>query len=141
MIKQHQFIKTLLFILAFLLSQISCNNLSNKRISEGEIVFNIEYLDNERENPLIALLPKKMHTVFKDNSSYSLIVGFFGTFKIINIVNYKKKKTYSLFQILDKKYVYETDIISKKLLQVMSAVKQLLFLKIQAKIKLSLRTQ
>lgn len=96
--------------MAFLLSQISCNNIVNSGISEGEIVFNIEYLDSERKNPLIALLPKKMHTAFKDNSSYSLIEGYFGTFKIINIVNYKKKKAYSLFQILDKKYVYETDI-------------------------------
>jgi len=67
--KYHKFI--VILISALLLHLISCNNLVKKGITEGEIIFDIEYLDNERENPLIALLPRKMVTVFKDNSSYS----------------------------------------------------------------------
>ncbi|MBN1250920.1 MAG: hypothetical protein JXR51_03240 [Bacteroidales bacterium] len=110
MIKNQLLIKIFFLLFFIITAEISCNNKSYKEISEGEIIFDIEYLDSERENPLISLLPRKMVTEFKDNSSYSLIEGFFGTFKIINIINYDLKKSYSLLQFMDKKYVYETDI-------------------------------
>jgi len=110
--KHYQFIIALI-LLSILLSSLSTCNKQEGVIDEGEIIFNIEYLDSERENPLIALLPSKMVTVFKNNSSYSLIEGFYGTFKIINIVNYKEKEIYSILQILDKKYMYVSSINSK----------------------------
>ena len=113
MYKHYLLITTSVLISALLLNLTTCNSVSKKGITEGEIVFNIEYLDSERENPLIALLPRKMITVFKNNSSYSLIQGFYGTFKIINIINYDKKESYSILQILDRKYIYISDINSE----------------------------
>ena len=88
----------------------SCAESNDKNIlNEGEIEFEIKYLENERENPLISLLPRKMITIFKNNSTHSLIEGFWGTFKLIYITNHLKGQNVTLFQILDKKYMYLAD--------------------------------
>jgi len=97
---------SLLFLQVIFTNSCSNGN-SEKRINEGEIEYDIKYLDNVRENPLIALLPKKMKTVFKDNSTYSLIEGFM--FKFAYITNHDKGQNITLFQILDKKYSYLAD--------------------------------
>jgi len=98
------------FLLLLLVYLNSCNQgTASNKMKEGEIEFEIEYLDNERENPLISLLPRKMITAFKNNNSHSLIEGFFGTFKLVYISNYQKGKNVTLFQILDKKYMYHAD--------------------------------
>jgi hypothetical protein len=89
---------------------ISCNDIfSGGRINEGSIVYEITYLDDEQDNPLIALLPKTMTTKFKDNNTLSTIEGFFGTFKLIYLSNYNDGLNYSILRILDKKYVYQFD--------------------------------
>jgi len=99
-----------LTLIVFCFNFSTCSYKSNdKIISEGEIEYNIEYLDNNADNPLIMLLPKKMTTLFKDNSSYTLIEGFLGTFKLIYINSSVKHKNYSLFQMMDKKYYYEAE--------------------------------
>ena len=93
------------------LIMISCSKKTDvKKISEGEIEYNIEYLDNEQQNPLIMLLPKKMTTSFANNSSYTLIEGFLGTFKLIYITNNNAQKNSTLFQMMDKKYYCQTEI-------------------------------
>lgn len=98
-------------LLTLIFANSSCNGgVDSKNISEGEIEFQIEYLDNERDNPLIALLPTKMTTFFRENSSFTLIEGFFGTFKLGYILNFNERMNYSLLQILDKKYVYQSDL-------------------------------
>jgi GLPGLI family protein len=79
----------------------------HNNISEGEIEYYIEYLDNDNENPLIMLLPKKMTTLFNNNSSCTLIEGFLGTFKLTYVSNSLINQNYSLFQIMDKKYYYQ----------------------------------
>ncbi|OQY05085.1 MAG: hypothetical protein B6I20_01900 [Bacteroidetes bacterium 4572_117] len=96
--------------LVFIVFLFSCNtNPDVNTIKEGEIEFEIDYLDSERENPLISLLPRKMITEFKNNSTNSIIVGFFGTFKLSYITNHNNGRNATLFQILDKKYMYEAD--------------------------------
>lgn len=102
------------FILIILFVQIvftnSCTEVNAVTIlKEGKIEFEIKYLEDERENPLISLLPRKMITIFKNNSTHSLIEGFWGTFKLIYITNHFKGQNATLFQILDKKYMYLAD--------------------------------
>jgi hypothetical protein len=100
-----------IIILLTILSLSSCSGENDKKkISEGEIEYQIEYLDNERDNPFIMLLPRKMITTFNENSSYTLIEGFFGTFKLTYILNSLQQKNYTLLQIMDKKYLYQADI-------------------------------
>jgi len=100
------------FLLIFIvLSLLSCSDIGQKKkISEGEIEYQIEYLDNERDNPFIMLLPRKMITSFNENSSHTLIEGFFGTFKLSYILNSLQEKNFTLLQIMDKKYIYQADI-------------------------------
>ncbi len=95
-------------LIVLIISLNSCNESSDiKRTKEGVIEFEINYLDNARKNPLILLLPKLMITEFKNNSTYSTIEGFL--FKLNYITNYEKGKNATLFQIVDKKYMYLTD--------------------------------
>ena len=69
---------------------ISCGNiLSGEKIDEGKIVYKIEYLDDENDNPLISLLPKEMTIMFKDDNTVSRINGFFGTFKQIFEISFR----------------------------------------------------
>jgi len=94
----------------FVISSISCkNSIFSGRISEGTIIYEISYLDDEKDNPLISLLPKEMTIKFKDNNSISYIEGFFGTFKLIYLTNYTEGKNSSILRILDKKYIYTVD--------------------------------
>ncbi len=79
-------------------------------ITEGEIVYHIEYTEDGKNNSLISFLPVEMSTFFKMDASRTLIEGLFGTFKLSYILNYSEKQNYTLLQIMDKKYVYRTEI-------------------------------
>lgn len=81
-------------------------------IREGELVYQIKYLQSEDENPLIALLPKTISVKFKDNNTVAQIDGFFGTFNLKIITNRDLQKNYTVLRILDKKYINETSIDS-----------------------------
>ncbi len=88
----------------------SCNYFSSsKGPDEGSIVFDITYLDDERENPLISLLPTQMTLKFKNNNTISFIEGFFGVFKLSYITNNEMGKNFTLLRLMDKKYIYESD--------------------------------
>jgi len=87
----------------------SCNNeIDSGEISEGEIEFHVNYLENGENNLFIALLPSKVTTYFRENSSCTLIEGDLGLFKLAFILNGEVQKNYSLLQIIDKKYVYKS---------------------------------
>ncbi len=89
----------------------SCNQ-SGGGPREGELVYQISYLQSENDNPLVALLPKTITIRFKDNNTIAYIEGFFGTFQLRFINNAQDKKSYTVLRILDKKYITETNIDS-----------------------------
>ncbi len=101
----------LIILFTLIVFSYSCNEskLTNQT-DEGEIEFEIKYLDDARSNPIILLLPRKMITQFKNNSTYSIIEGFM--FRLNYITNYKQGKNATLFQIVDQKYMYLTDTAS-----------------------------
>lgn len=104
----------LLGCLILILTSVQCNRLfSPKNINEGHIVFNITYLDDIKENHLIALLPSSMTLKFKENRTVSHIEGFFGSFRLTYISDFNSGKNYSLFRILDKKYMYVADTVDE----------------------------
>lgn len=104
--KKFIIIPTLLFIL-FL---SSCKEPGGPK--EGELVYQISYLQSESENPLVALLPKTIVIRFKDNNTAAYIEGFFGTFQLRLINNSNEQKSYTVLRILDKKYFSENSIDS-----------------------------
>ncbi len=95
-------------ILVVQLILLSCNSeVSGKKIKQGKIEYKITYLDDVRQKPLIALLPHKMVTVFKNSSTYSVVEGFL--FKLVYITDHANGQNITLFQVLDKKYMYFAD--------------------------------
>ncbi len=88
-----------------ILSSSACETiLSGKKISEGKIVYDIEYLDDSDENSLITLLPKTMTLKFKNNNTSSGI-GLGGLFSLSVISDLESKKSYTLLNIWGQKYI------------------------------------
>ncbi|NJO91464.1 MAG: hypothetical protein HC831_22755 [Chloroflexia bacterium] len=97
-------------LLLLLITNNFCNNtIESGQISEGEIEYNVKYNENGHNNLLIALLPTQVTTYFKENSSCTLIEGDLGLFKLSYVLNGTDQKSYSLLQIIDKKYAYESE--------------------------------
>lgn len=104
----YKYLLQFTFITFILIIGYSCNDEpSLKKISEGEIEYQVNYLDNSRNNLFIALLPSTVTTYFNENSTCTQIKDELGFFKLAFILNEDMKKNYSLLQIFDKKYVYE----------------------------------
>lgn len=104
--------RNLIIIISVLLSLVlfSCNQRGGEK--EGELVYKITYLQSELENPLIALLPKTVTMKFKDDNTVIYVEGFFGTFQLRFITNRKKKTSYTVLRIMDKKYISSNHIDS-----------------------------
>ncbi|NOY36611.1 MAG: hypothetical protein GXO83_03460 [Chlorobi bacterium] len=99
----------ILFLLAVLLWLSACQKSSIKQEQEGEIVYNITYVQNDLEKFTTDLLPKKLIVRFKDDNIDMEIDGFFGLFNISNIINARKKTNITYLSILDKKFYYQGD--------------------------------
>jgi hypothetical protein len=98
-----------IFFIGFLLENIACNSLSHQ-YKEGKIIYNITYEMDKHQNPIVIILPKQMTTYFKDDKTITTLEGFFGTFKMSLITRPDLNKKYVLLRILDKKYIYETEM-------------------------------
>ena len=98
-------------LLLFLFFSYGCRNiLSKKRIQEGIATFNIKYETTKEENPIVILLPGKMNTYFQDNKTATVVEGFFGTFRMVMLTRPDLDRKYTIIRVLDKKYIYETDM-------------------------------
>lgn len=93
----------------FFYSACGLTGTDGDKIDEGLIKFNIEYLDDEKENPVISLLPTEMTLKFKKSSTVAKINGFFGVFSMSYITDATKNINLTLLKIMDKKYMYEID--------------------------------
>lgn len=98
------------FILVFLLIfSLSCNisNFSGK-LDEGSVEYDIVYLQNEKDNPLISLLPTTMTLKFKDEKSIQKIEGWMGIFQMAGIADRESNTRQALLKIMNEKYFYQT---------------------------------
>jgi len=82
--------------------------LFNDNFDEGFIEYDIVYLQDERENPLISLLPTTMQFKFKDNVSVQRIEGWMSIFIMSGIADRNNNKSLAMLKIMNEKYVYET---------------------------------
>ena len=95
----------------FVLLFVACENvqeLFSDKIDEGFIEYEITYLQDERENPLISLLPTTMQYKFKDNVSVQKIEGWMSIFVMAGIADRNANQSFALLKIMNEKYVYET---------------------------------
>lgn len=88
----------------------SVNKMFSDKINEGFIEYDIEYLQDERENPLISLLPTTMEFKFRDNCSVQKIEGWMSIFAMSGIADRKNDKSFAMLKIMNEKYVYETSM-------------------------------
>ena len=77
------------FVFIFLLIvSLSCNMSGfSGKIDEGTIEYDIVYLQDEKDNPLISLLPTTMSLKFKDELSIQKIEGWMGIFQMAGIAD------------------------------------------------------
>jgi hypothetical protein len=104
--------KKLFQILLILIILLAASCAEQGGPKEGELVYNISYLQSEKQNPLVALLPQTVVIKFKNDKTVALVQGFFGTFQLRFITVPHKGKSYTVLRILDKKYVAEAPIDS-----------------------------
>jgi len=101
-------------LLAFILfASYGCNNVQNlfsDKMDEGIVEYDIEYLQDERQNPLISLLPTTMQFRFKDNVSVQKIEGWMSIFAMAGIADRNNNRSLAMLKIMNEKYVYETTL-------------------------------
>ena len=95
--------------IVLLIFSFSCNvsDFSGK-LSEGTIEYDIVYLQDEKDNPLISLLPVVMTLKFKDDLSIQKIEGWMGIFQMAGIADRGNNKRDAILKIMNEKYYYET---------------------------------
>ncbi|MCX7954197.1 MAG: hypothetical protein N3A01_03290 [Bacteroidales bacterium] len=90
---------------------LSCKNINiGGGKSEGVIEYDIKYLQSEKENPLISLLPTTLVYKYKDDKIMQKIEGWMGVFHLAGIVRLKENYKAGYMKILGEKYVFETTV-------------------------------
>lgn len=74
--------------------------------NSGRIEYQITYLNSEKDNYDVAILPKKMVLEFNQNYSINTIEGFMGLFKLSNITYFENKKSETYLKVFGKHYLY-----------------------------------
>lgn len=100
-----------IFITFILLSVIvnSCEITGfSGKLNEGSIEYDIVYLQDEKQNPLISLLPTTMQLKFKNDLSVQKIEGWMGIFQMAGIADRENNKRDAFLKIMNEKYYYET---------------------------------
>lgn len=76
-------------------------------VKEGTIKYKITYLESEKENPIIGLLPSTLKMQFSNDNVVLNINGWSNIFKS-SFIKRKNNDTYTLLKIIGKKYVYQS---------------------------------
>ncbi|MBR4214393.1 MAG: hypothetical protein IKR94_03650 [Bacteroidales bacterium] len=93
---------------------ISCNSLSHfGRLTQGRIVYGIEYPKEEGQPILVTLLPPTMELKFKENNTVINITGFANMFNLKYITDSHTHTNYTLFRVMNQKLMYKADTTEK----------------------------
>ena len=96
------------YILISSLVLINSCHVKEKAVDEGVLEYNIEYLTNKKEHPIVNLLPPSMCIKFKNNNTYTLIKGWMGVFSLSYISNNEKETNITLLKMMNKKYYFSS---------------------------------
>jgi hypothetical protein len=80
--------------------------LGQSGIDEGSVRYKITYLQSEKENPIIGLMPGYLTMQFKNNSVRMDVEGWMGVFKSTFIRQYEQEKSVNLLKMMSKRYYY-----------------------------------
>lgn len=96
----------LVIVLAGLLPGACKLKLGQSGIDEGLVRYKITYLQTEKENPIIGLMPAYLTMQFKNNSVRMDVEGWMGVFKSTFIRQYEKQTSINLLKMMSKHYYY-----------------------------------
>ena len=99
-----------LLVVLIILATTSCQTITNfGKITEGRIVYSIEYPKDAEQSSLVSLLPETMELKFKQDNTVININGFFAIFSLIYISDHNSHTNYSLLRIMNQKKMYKAD--------------------------------
>lgn len=96
-----------LFILIIGLFSSCKLKFDERGISEGIMQYNITYLEDEKNNPLISLLPVHLDMYFKEDNVLLTVEGWMGVFKSQFLKIADDNKAFTSLKVLNKKFYYE----------------------------------
>lgn len=100
-----------LFILISMIIFTSCKEYTrSEKVTEGYIVYDIEYVDDSLNRLVKSVLPNEMKVKFKNNSIKNQMKGFSNFFNFTHIKNTQENTNTTLLTIFDKKYKYTEEL-------------------------------
>lgn len=100
-------LKTVALFVALTFLTTTCQiNFGKKGIKEGTVKYKITYLQSEKDNPIVSLMPSYLNMSFKDNSVRMDVEGWMGIFKSTFIRQYSLGQSVNLLKMMNKKYYY-----------------------------------
>lgn len=95
-------------VLILCLVASSCKlGLRHRSITEGSIKYKITYIEDEKSNPIVSLLPTYITMSFKGKEVLLSVEGWMGIFKS-SFIKDKDQNAITLLKILNKKYLYRS---------------------------------
>lgn len=101
----------LFVVISIVLVVSSCHKLTKRGIDEGIMKYEITYLEDKANNPLISLLPSHLEMYFKDNSVLLCVEGWMGIFESAFIKQAETGDFITTLKIMNKKYYYKSDSV------------------------------
>lgn len=103
-------IKFIVVVLSIVLVA-SCARITKHKVDEGIMKYEITYLEDKANNPLISLLPSCLDMYFKDNSVLLNVEGWMGIFQSAFIKQASTGDFITMLKIMNKKYYYKSDSV------------------------------
>jgi len=101
----------LIVVLFTVLLVSSCHKITRSGIDEGIMKYEITYLEDKANNPLISLLPSHLDMHFKNNSVLLCVEGWMGIFESAFIKQAETGEFITTLKIMNKKYYYKSDTV------------------------------
>ncbi|MFH2094583.1 MAG: hypothetical protein ABIJ16_02690 [Bacteroidota bacterium] len=86
---------------------VSCDIKLGGKLDQGIVEYEITYLEDDKQNPIISLLPTTMEFKFKDNNYSQKVEGWMGIFSMAGLCNKDKNEYSALLKIMSDRYVYQ----------------------------------
>ncbi len=107
LIKMFELNRLVFYVVLLLFAACNSSTFSGT-LDEGTIEYDMIYLQDEKENPLISLLPTTMTLKIKNNNSIQKIEGWMGVFQMAGIARRDENYKAAYLKIMGEKYVFET---------------------------------
>lgn len=96
-----------IFLFFILIAFYSCDKFGGS--DQGVITYELKYLEDEKDKPVISLLPTEMEFYYKNDNTCQKVEGWMSIFSIVGISDFKTGTKYALLKIMADKYMYKSN--------------------------------